>query len=192
MFKDIIAQRVVRYYTENPPVASQIGHTMAVAGYTRLIASAMGRSRRECDLQESAAWLHDIGCPDALRKYGNSLPVNQQKEGERIVTEWMNESGAETFPDWNIVLKALAPEERQWLAKVVGAHHQQPSAKALRFEPLFEADLIVNIQEGYYGRNQAQHYYDNMLLTDAGRSLYRALIFNLDSAVQSQAISPSV
>lgn len=176
MYKDIIAQRVVKYYTANPPVATQIAHTMAVAGYTRLIASAMGLSRHDCDLHEASAWLHDIGCPDAIRHYGNSLPAHQQQEGERIVNEWMNENGANNFPQWDIVQNALTANEKQWLAKVVGSHHQHHSAKELHFEPLFEADLIVNIQEGYYGRNQAQHYYDKMLLTDAGRKLYKALI----------------
>lgn len=178
MFKDIIARRVVEYYTVNPPVASQIAHTMAVAGYTRLIASAMALSERECDLHEASAWLHDIGCPDAIRRYGNSLPAHQQQEGERIVNEWMDNSQTDAFPQWGTVLSALTLQEKQWLARVVGSHHQRPSAERLHFEPLFEADLIVNIQEGYYGRNQARHYYDTLLLTDAGRTLYNAMIFN--------------
>ena len=175
-FKDIIAQRVVQYYAENPPVASQIAHTMAVAGYTRLLAVAMGKDERECDLHEASAWLHDIGCPDAIRKYGNSLPVNQQKEGERIVNEWFDKDT--DYPHWDEVMEELTQEEKQWLARVVGSHHQQPSARELHFEPLFEADLIVNIQEGYYGRSQAQHFYDTMLLTDAGRDLYTKMIFD--------------
>lgn len=177
MFKDIIAQRVVAYYTENPPVASQIAHTMAVAGYTRLLAKAMGMTPHQCDLHEAAAWLHDIGCPDAVRKYGNSLPAHQQTEGERIVNEWFGDNG-DAFPEWQTVLNALTADEKQWLARVVGTHHQHPSARQLHFEPLFEADLIVNIQEGYFGRNQAHHYYDTLLLTDAGRQLYKAMIFN--------------
>ena len=49
-FKDIITQRVVQYYAENPPVASQIAHTMAVAGYTRLLAVAMGKDEHGRDL----------------------------------------------------------------------------------------------------------------------------------------------
>lgn len=178
MFKDIISQRVVKYYTENPPIASQISHTMAVAGYTRLLAAAMGKNQHECDLQEAAAWLHDIGCPDAVRKYGNSQPIHQQCEGERIVKEWLCCHNTLSFPEWDTAMEELTTDEKQWLAHVVGTHHQQPSARQLHFEPLFEADLIVNIQEGYYGRNKAQHYFDNLLLTDAGRELYTAMIFN--------------
>ena len=173
-FKDIIARRVVQYYAENPPVASQIAHTMAVAGYARMIAVGMGLTERQCDLHEASAWLHDIGCPDAVSKYGNSLPVNQQNEGERIVNQWFGEDI--DYPGWDIVTNELTADEKQWLAHVVGSHHQKPQAERLHFEPLFEADLIVNIQEGYYGRSQAQHYYDTMLMTDAGRDLYTKMI----------------
>ncbi len=178
MFKDIIAQRVVQYYKENPPIASQIAHTMAVAGYTRILAKSMGYSQHDCDLHETAAWLHDIGCPDAIRKSGDSLPMHQQCEGERIVNEWMDSGSNSSFPEWDTVLQELTPDEKHWLAHVVGTHHQQSSAKQLHFEPLFEADLIVNIQEGYFGRNQIRHYYDTLLLTDAGRNLYTAMIFD--------------
>ncbi len=175
MFKDIIASRVVDFYTENGPVAEQIMHTEAVATYARLIAVKMGLSSRAVDLHESAAWLHDIGCPDAVRKYGNSSPVHQMAEGERLVNEWF--STDTDYPNWNVVLESLSTEEKEWLARAVGTHHQRPYALSLHFEPLFEADLIVNIKEGYYGRAQAQMYYEKMTITDAGRELFRKLVW---------------
>ena len=167
-FKDKIAKRVVDYYIENGPISQQITHTMAVAACTRIIAKGMGMSERECELQESAAWLHDIGCPASIRKYGNAQSVNQQKEGQRIVTEWKH---------W-LLSVGLTEHETTWIADVIGTHHQQPAAQKLHFEPLFEADLIVNLQDGYYGRCQAEHFYETLLMTEAGKALYTALIFD--------------
>ena len=172
--KDIISLRVCDYYKEHGPAYSQIAHTMAVASLTRQIALMQGRDEHEVDLLEMAAWLHDIGCPTAIDKYGDSKPVHQQTEGEYIVTEWLSSTDGNT--DWNIVVSKLSEKEKQWLAKVVGCHHQQKYAIKLHFEPLFEADLIINIKEGYYGRSQSEHLYSALMLSEAGRDMFRLFI----------------
>ncbi len=172
--KDIVSLRVCDYYKEHGPVCSQTAHTMAVASLTRQIALMQGCDEREVDLLEMAAWLHDIGCPTAIEKYGDSSPVHQQTEGERIVREWL--ASPDGFADWGIVVSELTEEEKQWLASVVGTHHQQKHAIELHFGPLFEADLIVNIKEGYYGRSQANRLYDTMMLSDAGREMFRRFV----------------
>ena len=77
--KDTIARRVVDYYIDNPPVYEQIVHTQAVASYTRLIAVGEEPDAHRVDLLEVAAWLHDIGCPEARRLYGDSRPMHQQE-----------------------------------------------------------------------------------------------------------------
>lgn len=41
-------------------------------------------------------------------------------------------------------------QEAQWIVDVVGAHHNAVKAETLGFEVLYEADLIVNLFEGYY------------------------------------------
>ncbi len=172
--KDIISLRVCDYYKEHGPAYSQISHTMAVASLTRQIALMQGRDGHEVDLQETAAWLHDIGCPTAIDKYGDSKPVHQQTEGECIVKDWL--SSSVEYAGWESVVSELTETEKQWLARVVGTHHQQKHAIELHFEPLFEADLIVNIKEGYYGRSQAEHLYNTMMLSDAGREMFRRFV----------------
>ncbi len=172
--KDIVSLRVCDYYKTHGPAYSQTAHTMAVASLTREIALMQGRDEHVVDLLEMAAWLHDIGCPTAIDRYGDSKPVHQQTEGERIVKEWL--SSAEGYTGWHIVVSALTEKEKQWLAHVVGTHHQQKHAIELHFEPLFEADLIINIKEGYYGRSQADHLYATMMLSDAGREMFRRFV----------------
>ncbi len=173
-FKDTISLRVCDYYATHGPIYSQTAHTMAVASLTRQIALMQGRSERETDLLEAAAWLHDIGCPDAVSKYGNSKPPHQMAEGERITNEWLSTSDG--YDAWADVVEELTDDEKHWLARVVGTHHQQKHAIDLHFEPLFEADLIVNIKEGYYGRSQADHLFNTLMLSDEGREMFRRFV----------------
>ncbi len=173
-FKDIISRRVCDYYAVHEPSASQIAHTMAVSALTRQIALMQQRTERDTDLLEAAAWLHDIGCPDAVSKYGNSLPVHQMAEGERITEEWMRQT--EGCEGWQEAVDQLSNEEKHWLARVVGTHHQRGEALNLHFEPLFEADLIINLREGYFGTSQAAHLFDTMTISEEGREMFRRLI----------------
>lgn len=159
-YKDVIARKVIDFYTQNPPVEEQIVHTQAVANYARLIASGEGMDAHTVDIHEISAWLHDIGCPAARRKHGNSNPPYQMEEGRRLVDEWLKD-------DTN-----FTPKEKQWLADTVGSHHVFRKAIELHFEPLFEADLIVNLWEGYYNKEHADQY-AQMVTTRTGKVLFK-------------------
>lgn len=178
--KDRIARRVTEFYIANPPALEQITHTQTVAAYTRLIAVGEGWTDDRLELVETAAWLHDIGCPASRRLYGNSLPVHQQEEGRRLVEEWLHDE------------VRLAEDEKGWLAAVVGGHHRFDAAHGLHFEPLFEADLIVNMAEGYYQLSQAAHFYDKMLVTATGRALFHSLFLSpsVDGGRQPECAGP--
>lgn len=158
-YKDKIARKVIDFYTQNPPVEEQIVHTQAVANYARLIASGEGMDAHSVDIHEISAWLHDIGCPAARCKHGNSNPPYQMQEGRILAEQWL-----ENDPNFT-------PQEKEWLADTVGSHHVFRKAIELHFEPLFEADLIVNLWEGYYNKEHADEY-EKMVTTTTGRSLF--------------------
>jgi hypothetical protein len=161
---DTIALRVVEYYAEHEPIGEQIVHTQSVAHFTRLIAKGEGMPARDCELQEIAAWLHDIGCPPSREKYGDSKPPHQECEGKALAHEWLD--GDPNFTG----------EEANWLADAVGGHHRVTEAKRLGFEPLYEADLIVNLFEGYYAPEMAQRFVDSGAVSTAtGQMLFRKL-----------------
>lgn len=166
--KDRLIQQVTAYYLCNEPAIEQIVHTQSVAAYTRLIALGEEQDKDQCTLLETAAWLHDIGCPNARRIYGNSLPAHQESEGAKLTADWLKDE------------TSLTDEQKEWLIQVVGSHHQFSSAKKFQFEPLFEADLIVNLTEGYYERSKARHLYETMMTTQTGRKLYEALFLKTD------------
>lgn len=114
---------------------------------------------------ECAAWLHDIGCPRSNEIYGNSLPVNQQIVGREITLELLND------------LNIFSAEQKSWLANVVGTHHQYNKAIEYGFEPMFEADLIVNLLSGYHKRDQAELLFTKLMKTETGKSIFKTLIY---------------
>lgn len=161
--KYLIAKKVTDYYIENEPSIEQIQHTQTVVAYTQFIAISEGIDDHKLDLLEIAAWLHDIGCPNARKLYGNSLPVNQQTEGKKLAELWLDK------------VTELTKGEKSWIAEVVGTHHQFKPAHELHFEPLFEADIIVNLIEGYYPKEKASHLFETMITTTSGKNLFEKL-----------------
>ncbi len=163
--KDAIAQLVIEYYSRYPEwMRDDILHTQEVVSYTRLIAIGEGMSESDVAMQEAAAWLHDIGCPRSKELYGNSLPVNQQNIGSVVAAELLKD------------LDGITIDQKSWLADVVGTHHQFTKSQQLGFAPLFEADLIVNLLSGYHPRENAQHLYDTLMITESGKRLFKMVI----------------
>lgn len=163
--KDIVAQIVIEYYSRHKEwMRDDILHTQEVVSYTRLIAIGEGLSSAEVDLLEAAAWLHDIGCPRSKELYGNSLPVNQQNIGCVVAAELIKD------------LECLTIDEKDWLADVVGTHHQFAHAQRLNYLPLFEADLIVNLLSGYHAREKADILFNTLMTTESGKRLFKLLI----------------
>lgn len=158
---DRLEWRMLDYYAKKD--SSQIAHTLCVREYTRLLAEKENYEKRQVYLLEIAALLHDIGCPCSKEKYGNSLPENQEREGAFIAADWLQDE------------LELSDFEKEWIIQVVGSHHQFRKAQELGFQILFEADMIVNIFEGYYDKSKVQLYYDKMITTWSGRSLFRLL-----------------
>ncbi|MFI3263512.1 MAG: hypothetical protein R3Y26_11500 [Rikenellaceae bacterium] len=163
--KDIVAKKTVEYYSEFVSTKrDDILHTQEVVSYTRLIAAGEGMSEEEIAMQETAAWLHDIGCPCSRERYGNSLPVNQQNVGREVTNELLKD------------VDLLTDEQRLWLADVVGTHHQYSKSLELGFSPLFEADLIVNLLSGYMSIDNAAQYYKTLMNTATGKSLFKTVV----------------
>ncbi|MFI3268066.1 MAG: hypothetical protein R3Y51_05050 [Rikenellaceae bacterium] len=162
---DLVARKAIEYYSQfGATKRSDILHTQEVVSYTRLISVGEKLSEEAVVMQETAAWLHDIGCPRSREEFGNSLPVNQQNAG-RIVTN-------ELLKDVDL----LTDEQKSWLEDVVGTHHQYPSAEELGFLPLFEADLIVNLLSGYMPIENAEHYYKTLMKTATGKALFKLVV----------------
>lgn len=141
--KNKIFLNVINYFNETDK--SQIPHTVCVVYYTHIISQMENIPKRKSLLLEISAILHDAGCPNSKKKFGNTLPHNQETEGALLAPIFLDE-----FVDKKVITK----KEAEWLKTVVGSHHNHLSAKTYSFEPMADADMIVNNQEGYYnGKN---------------------------------------
>lgn len=136
--KDKILKDILSYYAKRD--ISQISHTLKVAYFTRFIAEEENYSKIDTEILEICALLHDIGCPNSKQKYGNTRPCNQEKEGMLVAKEILYQ---QKYSD-------QSNEVKERIINAVGSHHQKPKATNQKFMPLFEADAIVNMSEGYF------------------------------------------
>ena len=128
MLKDRVAIEMKRYLKSD---FKRIGHATRVARY----AERIGKNERgNLAVILSAAYLHDIGIPEAERKHGSSAPEYQEKEGPPIARSILNKLKAN---------EDLVDE----VCDIVGHPHHPGPDESLNFKVVFDADLIANLED---------------------------------------------
>jgi HD superfamily phosphohydrolase YqeK/DNA-directed RNA polymerase subunit RPC12/RpoP len=128
LLKDRVAIEMKRYFGHD---FKRIGHAASVARYAERIVKEEGGNPA---VVLCAAYLHDIGIHEAERKYQNTAAKYQHKEGPPIVRD--------------ILTKLRAKEDLiDEVCDIVGHHHHPRDEETLNFKIIFDADLIVNLEE---------------------------------------------
>ena len=128
LLKDRVAIEMKRYLKSD---FKRIGHATRVARY----AERIGKNERgNLAVILSAAYLHDIGIPEAERKHGSSAPEYQEKEGPSIARSILNKLKAN---------EDLVDE----VCDIVGHPHHPGPDESLNFKVVFDADLIANLED---------------------------------------------
>ena len=140
----------------------RITHAFKVVGFAQTIASGEHLDSQTRDITVLAAILHDIGIPAAEEKYGSSAGHLQEKEGPPIAREILLGEG---------VPKAITDR----VCYLVGHHHTYTKIDGIDFQILVEADLLVNIQEGYLTHEAGQSAIHKYFRTESGRKLASTL-----------------
>lgn len=135
----------------------QINHSLKVLRHAEEIADEegiTGTARRTVFL---AALYHDVGIKPALEKYGSPAAPYQEREGEPVVRQ--------------ILARLAEPQEMiDRVAYIVGAHHTRAAVGGTDFQIIWEADLLVNIEEqGMAGRPDIREIVESNFTTGAGR-----------------------
>jgi len=128
LLKDRVAVEMKRYFKSD---FKRIGHAMRVARHAETIGRAEGGNLA---VILCAAYLHDIGIHEAERKYQSTAAKYQEKEGPAIAESILKKLGAN---------EALVSE----VADIVGHHHHPRDRETSNFKVLYDADLIVNLEE---------------------------------------------
>lgn len=163
LFKDRLAIAMRKYFG---PDTRRIKHAEQVAGF----AEEIGKLEKGImAVIMAAAYLHDIGIREAERKYNSSAPQYQHTEGPPVARQILTDLKADP---------ALIEE----VCDIIGHHHTPREMETLEFKVLFDADLIVNLDEQYQEKPPAGERLETILnksfLTPSGRRVAKKALMS--------------
>jgi HD superfamily phosphohydrolase YqeK len=137
----------------------RIGHATRVARY----------ADRICKEEEGhpvvttlSAYLHDIGIKESERKYNSASPKYQHLEGPPVAREILTRLGAE---------EGMIEE----VCDIIGHHHTPRDEESINFKIIYDADLIVNLEEKQKELPSPPEHLEKVIeksfLTTAGKNL---------------------
>ena len=139
-------------YTQGNKIKHDVAHFLKVHQYARIIGKLEHLEKREQEILEVAAIVHDIACPMCREKYGNSAGYLQEQEGPALVKDFLkNYSLDEAFI------------ER--VAYLVGHHHTYKDVDGLDYQILLEADFLVNGDESNLTKEAIEKMKKNVFLS---------------------------
>ena len=154
LLKDRVAIEMKRYFKTD---FKRIGHATRVARTAERIARKEGGNMA---VILCAAYLHDIGIPEAERKYNSAAPNFQEQEGPPVARRILEKLGAK---------KALTDA----VCHIIGHHHRPQPDDDLNFKILYDADLITNLEETHketpIQSRKMRQLLEKTFLTDGGR-----------------------
>ena len=128
LLKDRVALEMKRYFAKD---FKRIGHASKVARYAEKIAQ---EEKGDPAVVLSAAYLHDIGIPEAERKYGSCSGKLQEQEGPPVARKIL----AELIEDGRLLDN---------VCELIGVHHTPNALDKAEFRILWDADALVNLAE---------------------------------------------
>lgn len=163
--KELLVERVpieMKRYFEGD--FKRIGHATRVARY----AEKIGKEEEAHPVVTLiTAYLHDIGIKEAERKYNSSSPKHQHIEGPPVAREILVKLGAE---------EGIIEE----VCDIIGHHHSPRDEETINFKVLYDADLIVNLEEKQKELPSTPEHLakivEKSFLTKAGQSIARKVL----------------
>ncbi len=140
----------------------RVNHALKVTGYAMAIADGEGMQAAELRILEAAAVLHDIGILPAVAKYGTSSGKAQEELGP---------------PEARKILQGLgwAEEDIRRVEFLIAHHHSYATDGGLLLQILFEADFLVNIDEGAFPNQSPADIRERFFRTPTGRKMFDEL-----------------
>jgi len=137
------------------PDEPRIAHTLKVLEYAEEILKVEKASPL---VVRAAAILHDIGVPEAERKYGSSAARYQEIEGPPIARRIMRDVGL----DETTIDKVLS---------IVESHHSGRDIDAPEFNIVWDSDRLANIPEEFAScsRKELKSIIEKVFKTETGK-----------------------
>jgi len=156
LLKDRVAIEMKRYFGRD---FKRIGHAVEVARYAEQIVKEEDGDPAVVLL---SAFLHDIGIKKAEEKYNSNDARYQEQEGPPVAREILSRVG----------VRAELIEE---VCDIIRHHHHPGNEETLNFKILYDADLIVNLEEERKKKamdeGKLKRLIERQFLTETGRKL---------------------
>ncbi|MDI6755121.1 MAG: HD domain-containing protein [Thermodesulfobacteriota bacterium] len=163
LLKDRVAIEMKHYFKQD---FKRIGHATKVARYAEQLVK---EEKGDPAIVLSAAYLHDIGIKEAEAKYQSTEAKYQEDLGPPIARDILTRLGANP---------ALIEEVND----IIGHHHHPRPEETVNFKVIFDADLIVNLEENQQAKKidpeKLRAMIENNFLTESGRKLAKCIFLN--------------
>jgi putative nucleotidyltransferase with HDIG domain len=167
--KELLVERVpieMKRYFESD--FKRIGHATKVARYAEKICK---EEEAHPVVTTLSAYLHDIGIKVSERKYNSSAPKYQHVEGPPVAREILTRLGAE---------EGIINE----VCDIIGHHHSPRQEETINFNVIYDADLIVNLEEKQKESPSSPEHLAKIIeksfLTKSGQELARKVLVGKD------------
>lgn len=153
-FREALVAEMEAYFGED---TRRIGHAHRVTGYAEELLKREGGDHA---VVIAAAVLHDIGIPEAERKYGSAAGHYQEREGPPVARRILDRLEA-------------APALIEEVCEIIAYHHTPGKVKTQNFSILHDADWLVNLRDEYSfdDPTRLRTIIDRIFETKSGREL---------------------
>ncbi|HDL08714.1 MAG TPA: HD domain-containing protein [Desulfobacteraceae bacterium] len=162
LLKDRVAIEMKRYFKTD---FKRISHASRVARYAERIAKV--ESPENLAVILSAAYLHDIGIPEAEKRYNSNAPKYQELEGPPIARSILEKLGARD-------------ELIEEVCDIIGHHHHPGKEETINFKVIYDADLIANIEDNHKDKSISAEKLERIIkksfMTDSGKDQARKVL----------------
>jgi hypothetical protein len=140
----------------------RIDHALLVLDYAEQIQQAEGGDPL---VVKAAAILHDVGIPQAERKYGSGAGQYQEMEGPPIARKILERYD-------------VHPDTVDHICRIVGSHHSGGDIDTIEFKCIWDADHLVNVREEHADEQdiELQKLVDKVLRTEKAREMATELL----------------
>jgi putative nucleotidyltransferase with HDIG domain len=163
LLKDRVAIEMKRYFRND---FKRIGHASRVARYAERIGK---QERANLAVVLTAAYLHDIGMREAERKHQGSPAPYHEEEGPAVAAEMLQRLGAK---------QELMDE----VVEIIARHHHPRPEETVNFKCVYDADLIVNLEEDHKESPLKPEEWSRILeesfLTESGKKLAEEILIS--------------
>ncbi len=142
--------------------ARRINHALKVHGFASTICRNENLNDKEILITEIASILHDIGIPEAERKYNSSDGKYQELEGPPVARQILSEC-------------MITDEIMERVCYLIGNHHTYTKIDGTDFQILVEADFLVNIFEDEMSKSSVESVSNKYFKTKTGISILNSI-----------------